>query len=115
MNKEGVKLILLDADDAEYAEGRRFILLIINNICALLRYLRPMNTDIDTLSSLFNGYYFLCSFPNCPLSILKIVIEIARYLLIQMRTVFADHIMQMAGINEIVRICIRIHTSFQES
>jgi len=39
-------LILLDADDTEYAEGRRFILLIINNICALLCYLRPMNTDI---------------------------------------------------------------------
>ena len=34
---ECVKLILLDADDVEYAEGRRFILLIINNICVNLR------------------------------------------------------------------------------
>ena len=32
-----------------------------------------------------------------------------------MRTVFTNHIMQMAGINEIIGICIRIHTGFQES
>ena len=39
-------MISLDADDAEHTDGRRFILLIINNICARLRCLRPMNTDI---------------------------------------------------------------------
>ena len=44
-----VKLILPDADGAEYADRRRFILLIINIsalICARQRCLRPMNTDI---------------------------------------------------------------------
>ena len=48
MNKRGcVKLILPDADAAEHADGRRFILLIIN-IPALLcaRHLRPMNIYI---------------------------------------------------------------------
>ena len=39
-------MISLDADDAEHTDGRRFILLIINNICVRLRCLRPMNTDI---------------------------------------------------------------------
>ena len=40
-------MILPDADDAEHADGRRFILLIIN-ISALIcaRHLRPMNIDI---------------------------------------------------------------------
>ena len=38
MNKRGcVKLILPDADDAEHADWRRFILLIINNIWVNLR------------------------------------------------------------------------------
>ena len=42
-------MTLPDADDADNADGRRFILLIINIsalICARLRCLRPMNTDI---------------------------------------------------------------------
>ena len=39
-------MILPDADDADNADGRRFILLIINNICVHLCCLRPMNTDI---------------------------------------------------------------------
>ncbi|EEC96505.1 hypothetical protein PRABACTJOHN_02094 [Parabacteroides johnsonii DSM 18315] len=42
-------MTLPDADDADNADGRRFILLIINIsalICARLRHLRPMNTDI---------------------------------------------------------------------
>ena len=30
-------MISLDADDAEHTDGRRFILLIINNICVDLR------------------------------------------------------------------------------
>ena len=30
-------MISLDADDAEHTDGRRFILLIINNICVNLR------------------------------------------------------------------------------
>ena len=64
--------------------------------------------------------FHLCPFSqlsiaHCQLSILKVVVKVARYLLIQMRTVFTNHIMQMAGINEIIGICIRIHTGFQES
>lgn len=53
-----VNLISLDADDAEHTDERRFILLIINNICARLRCLRPMNTV------LFFALFLLCNLMN---------------------------------------------------
>lgn len=65
-------LISLDADDAEYTDRRRFILLIINNICVDLRssslfvsheyrYLTHLSQTMSELVSriLFRLFYFL--------------------------------------------------------
>ena len=48
-------MISLDADDAEHTDGRRFILLIINNICVDLRS--------SSLSASHEYYFIFCSFP----------------------------------------------------
>lgn len=42
------------------------------------------------------------------------IFEIPCYLLVEMRAVFADDVVRMTGVDEVVRECTGIDTGFQE-